>query len=431
MSHTRTSERSTRTIISVDPHGKPLEQANIHTRWHPEIPAVATVRESEVFNVECLDFTGNYIKNNDCADDVIDFCWDNDHHLSGPIAVEGAEPGDVLAVDILNVAPFPHRLWGFSLVDPGLGPLYEKATRVAKSIWDINGGVASSRHIRDVEFSGRPHCGVIGTAPSAELLATWTKREAALNQKYKHHGVVCALEPTENGAYVGQDLPADLLARIKSEGARTKPAREHGGNIDSNALMSGSRIYLPVFVPGANLSVGDLHFNQGDGEPTCALEIAGIATLRCCMIKDGIKKLGLRSPMVLPSPAEPFYRQQFVFHGLSIDTKGQQQRSDLATSFIQSARHATAWLERFGYTHEQAYMIMAAAPTVTRVLAVPNIPTANVSMGLPTEIFKFDIRPTDEAPIASDRGKPAFLSPAREEKFWLEHKQQQTPFERP
>lgn len=143
-----------------------------------------------------------------------------------------------------SISPFPTRLWGFSLVDPGLGPLDKPTTRVAKSIWDFDGVVASSRHLPGVSFCGRPHCGVIGTAPSRELMQRWEKRENNINDRYASHGHVCAQMATSVGAYVGQDLASDLMQKIYSEGARTKPAREHGGNIDSASLTRGSKIYL-------------------------------------------------------------------------------------------------------------------------------------------------------------------------------------------
>lgn len=426
----RDSGKTARTVVSVDPHGKALSQKNIHTRWHPDIPAVAQVEQGEVFKVECMDFTGNAIGNNDSVDDVLDFMWEADHHLSGPVSIKGANPGDVLRVDILDIAPFETRPWGFSLVDPGLGPLDRADSRFAKSIWDLNGIEASSRHVKDIAFAGRPHCGVIGTAPSPELLAEWTKREHGINEKYKNHGVTCALMPLEKGAYVGQELPSEVEERIKRHGARTKPAREHGGNIDSASLTRGSTIFLPVFVPGANLSIGDLHFSQGDGEPTCALEIAGIATLRTTVLPGGVAKLGLKSPMVIPSPAEPLYRDQLVFHGLSVDREGTQQRSDLTTSFVQAASHAMEYLQKFGYSHEQAYMIMAVAPVEARVLAVPNIPNANVSVGLPTKIFSFDILPSAQGPQEADRGSAAYLSPEREAKVMADREKKPSPFDR-
>ena len=80
------------------------------------------------------------------------------------------------------------------------------------------------------------HPGLIGTAPSAELLATWNKREGELIAK--HPGAVppVAFPPEPKGAYVGQDLPDDVRKKIAAEGARTIPGREHGGNCDIKNL---------------------------------------------------------------------------------------------------------------------------------------------------------------------------------------------------
>ncbi|RSH87159.1 hypothetical protein EHS25_003650 [Saitozyma podzolica] len=428
------SMRSIPTLVKVDPHGVHLRESNVHNRWHPEIPPVARAQPGLAFKVECMDFTGNFFQNSDTADDILDYDWNTDHHLSGPVAIDTAEPGDVLVVDILDVEPFQDRLWGYSItasgIDPGLGPLDKAHTKVAKSIWDFEGVKASSRHVPGVEFCGRPHPGVIGTAPSKELLAVWEARERGINERYVNHGHICAIEPSASGAFVGQDLPQDLMDKIKSEGARTKPAREHGGNIDSASLTRGSRIYLPVFVPGANLSMGDLHFSQGDGEPTCALEMAGTVTLRCTVLKSGMEKLKLKAPIVLLSPAEPLYRNQVVFHGLSVDEDGVQQKSSLTTAYIAAAWNAMDHLQRVcGYSHEQAYMIMAVAPIESRVLAVPNIPTANVSVGLPIDIFDVDIRPSINSPPVEDRSAAcAYLSPARLARFEKDHKPGRTPF---
>ena len=94
------------------------------------------------------------------------------------------------------------------------------------------GVYATSRHIPGVKFAGVSHPGLIGTAPSAELLATWNKREGELIAK--HPGAVppVAFPPEPKGAYVGQDLPDDVSKKIALEGARTIPGREHGGNCD-------------------------------------------------------------------------------------------------------------------------------------------------------------------------------------------------------
>jgi formamidase len=127
-------------------------------------------------------------------------------------------------------------------------------TRITKSIWDFRGEYdeslkagthpsgceTSSRHVPHVSFHGRPHPGVIGTAPSPELLAQWTEREADVARR----GAKGVCQPVVNGAYVGQDLEPGLRDRIYREGARTSPGREHGGNIDIGALTNGAKIYL-------------------------------------------------------------------------------------------------------------------------------------------------------------------------------------------
>ncbi len=111
-------------------------------------------------------------------------------------------------------------------------PAKEFKSRAAKAIWDFHGVYASSRHIPGVRFAGVSHPGLIGTAPSQELLDTWNAREGVLIAQ--HAGAVppVAYPPEQKGAYVGQDLPDEVRAKVYREGARTIPGREHGGNCD-------------------------------------------------------------------------------------------------------------------------------------------------------------------------------------------------------
>ena len=83
-----------------------------------------------------------------------------------------------------------------------------------------------------MRFAGVSHPGLIGTAPSQELLNTWNKREKELIDA--HPGAVppVAFPPQAHGAYVGQDIPDTVREKIYAEGARTIPGREHGGNCD-------------------------------------------------------------------------------------------------------------------------------------------------------------------------------------------------------
>ncbi|KAK6210512.1 hypothetical protein LQW54_006120 [Pestalotiopsis sp. IQ-011] len=397
------------TIISVVPTKPPLTEKNIHTRWHPEIPPVATIKSGDIFKVECMDFCGNAIANNDCADDIQSYNWHQDHNLSGPIRVETAEPGDVLVIDTYDIVPFPDRMWGFSAVAPGKGQLDNNEARVAKSIWDFNGVKTSSRHVASVEFAGRPNCGVFGTCPSYELMEEWNRREKVLNERESHgEGSTFFAElPKEYGACVGQDLTEDLMVRILKEGARTKPAREHGGNIDAGNLVAGSRIYLPVYFEGANLSSWRWRtlVRHRDGRHR---------HLEAAVIKDGVELFDMRAPIVTPSPTEVQYRNQVIFHGLSVDPYGEQQKANATTSYMHASNSATNYLGKLGYSHEQLQMLLAAAPIEAQILATPNYPHANVSVGVPVDIFEDDIRPSAKGLVKKDRGSCAYMTPENE-----------------
>ena len=76
-----------------------------HNRWHPDIPEIATVRPGTDFRMDCREWTDGQVKNTDDANDIRDIDLSFNHVLSGPVAVEGAEPGDILVVDILDMGP--------------------------------------------------------------------------------------------------------------------------------------------------------------------------------------------------------------------------------------------------------------------------------------------------------------------------------------
>jgi len=126
-------------LIEVDPKVAPWEQKTpLHNRWHPDIPPVASVEEGEVFRVECVDWTGGQIKDNDNSDDVKNVDLSQVHYLSGPIEVPTAEPGDLLKVDFLNLGCLDGDEWGFTgtfAKENGGGFLtdhYPKATKVCR-----------------------------------------------------------------------------------------------------------------------------------------------------------------------------------------------------------------------------------------------------------------------------------------------------------
>lgn len=156
-------------------------------------------------------------------------------------------------------------------------------------------------------------------------------------------------------------------------------------------------MFQPVYVEGAKLSVGDLHFSEADGEPTTAIEMAGIITLRVNLLKNGIlPSFPLKCPMYLSSLSEPRYGQKLVFTGLSTKLDGSQTDRGGLEAYRNAAFSAMDYLMRFGYTREQVYVLLSVAPIETRVVATANRPNMMISIGIPLEIFDFDILPRSQ-----------------------------------
>ncbi len=160
------------------------------------------------------------------------------HILTGPIAVAGAEPGDVLQIDILAIEP--RQNWGYTRIRPLAGTLPEDfpIRRVWHSAIDRQRGSATLPWGAEIDLA--PFFGVMGVAPPPV------------------YGAVSSIQP-----------------------------REFGGNMDLKELVAGTTLYLPVWAPGALFSAGDGHGVQGDGEVcVTALETALSGTFRLNLRKD-------------------------------------------------------------------------------------------------------------------------------------------------
>lgn len=197
--------------------------------FSPENKPVEKVEKGATIKFKTLDCFSNQIKSNEQLITNIDFTKANP--ATGPVYIEGAEPGDVLAVDILDIQVDNQ---GVSVTIPELGPLFDKVETRTKVI-PIKEGKAI---FNDIEFPINPMIGVIGVAP-------------------KEGSVPCG--------YPGF----------------------HGGNMDNNRIVAGNRVYFPVNVPGALFQLGDLHATMGDGE-ICGtgIEIAGEVTVKVDIIKQ-------------------------------------------------------------------------------------------------------------------------------------------------
>ena len=387
------------TLFKVD-LTKPMRDQEMpgHNRWHPDIPPVASVKPGSVFRIECKDWTDGQIKNDDNPNDIRDIDLSVVHVLSGPIEVEGAKPGDILVVDILDIGALQGDEWGFTGIfakENGGGFLTEHFPTANKAIWDFQGIYTQSRHIPGVRFAGITHPGLIGCAPSHELLAKWNKRERELVSTDPDRVPPLATLPNPENAVLGS-LKGSEFEKAAAEGARTVPPREHGGNCDIKNLSRGSKIYFPVYVDGAKLSMGDIHFSQGDGEITfCgAIEMSGYIDIHVDIIKGGMDKYGMVNPIFKPGPVEPRHSEYLVFEGISVDEfDGKQYYMDAHVAYRRACLNAIEYLKKFGFTGEQAYLLLSCAPVEGRVSGIVDIPNVCCTVAIPTEIFDQDIVP--------------------------------------
>jgi formamidase len=370
--------------------GKPLiEQAELgHNRWHTDLPFLATVQPGEEIIIETLDFLDAQIHNDDDPSDVRDIDLTRAHPLTGPFEIAGAEPGDLLVVDLLDITPVtPVGFSGIFAKSNGGGFLADYFPDADKAIWDLKGLYTTSRHVPGVRFAGLTHPGLMGCLPSRELLTEWNRREAPLAEK----GLA---KPPDPSTAVLRGVKGAAFDRMAKEAARTVPPREHGGNTDIKDLSTGTRIFFPVYVKGAGYSMGDLHFSQGDGEIAfCgAIEMDGATRIGFDLIKGGMQKYGLTAPIFMPSPVRPRYEQYLTFEGISVE-KGVNYYMDATVAYRQACLKAIDYLTHFGFTKNQAYMLLTTAPVEGRIGGIVDIPNCACTVSIPTAIFDQDITP--------------------------------------
>jgi acetamidase/formamidase len=220
-----------------------------HSRWNNALAPRLTIASGDVVHMECVDSSGGQVLPGSTVDDFMAIDRGKIHALTGPIAIHGAEPGDALAIEVLEVA---HKGWGWSSTIPGLGFLKDRFEEASLFHWQLNGVV--SRSLVPAVVPLRPFCGVMGVAPA---------------------------EPGE---------------------FRTRPPGNFGGNLDVRELCSGATLYLPVLNRGALFSAGDAHAAQGDGEVCInGIECPADVTLRLRLHKGR----ALSGPLVETSSIEP------------------------------------------------------------------------------------------------------------------------------
>ena len=348
-----------------------------HNRWHPDIPPLVRCQPGDEVVLETRDALDGQTGPAAGLDAVAAVDLGVVHPLTGPVYVEGAEPGDLLAVEIVDIEP---DTYGFTVQVPGFGFLRDFFPEPYKVNWDIAGGWATSADLPGVRIPGSPFMGTIGLSPGHELLAITTAREQALIDR---GGL--ALPPSAPGA-----VPAD--PRLAAEGLRTIPPREQAGNVDIKQLGQGAVLLIPVDTPGALFSAGDAHFAQGDNE-TCGTAIEMSATLR---VRFGLRKGEAAEKNIrdLRFTREDYYlppefaapRRFFATTGISVTKDGVNHSEDITLAARNALLNMIDHLGERGWTRQQAYAICSVAVDL-KISQVVDAPNMLVSAFLPEDIF--------------------------------------------
>jgi acetamidase/formamidase len=252
--------------------------------------------------------------------------FDTLYQLLGPIWVEGAEPGDTLEVEVLELRPGP---WGWSVVLPELGLLPEDFPEPFVRYFDLTRG-DTTQLLPGVEIPIEPFLGTMGTHPDDPVTAP------------------------------------------------PFPPHKGGGNVDTRHLKVGTSLHLPVFLPGALFSCGDPHAAQGDGEVcVTAVECAMQATLRF-----GLRRSSIPAPrFVVPGPLTPRVDAGGFYGTMGI-------HPDLMQGAKQAVRGMIDLIvERHGLPREDAYVLCSLAGDL-KILEIVDAGVWNVGFTLPRAVFR-------------------------------------------
>ncbi len=307
----------------------PATDENTHSEWGPDIESVVEVSPGDTVRFECRDAWDGLIEEGMTTKEVPKALDQRQGGMpiTGPVAVEGATPGDVLSVEILNVE---HDGWGWTVFRPRedeFGLLYEEFEDWGLHYWQLDGDVG--QFVDGIEIPLDPFPGTIGVTPADE-----TKLEMG-------------------------------------------PPHDTGGNMDTKHLTAGTTLYLPVKVPGALLSIGDGHAAQGDGE------ICGGAVETPISIDV---RLDVQSDR---SHSQPQYRMPKGT--ASREDVPTYATMGISSDLMEAARKATSHMvthlhEERGLSRHDAYILTSVAADL-KINEVVDKPNWAVSSHIPEDIF--------------------------------------------
>ncbi len=289
-----------------------------HSRWNAELPPRLTVESGDVVHFECQDSSGAQVRPGMTVQEFGQIDRGKIHALTGPVAIDGAAPGDVLQVDVLEVR---HKGWGWSSVIEGLGFLKQRFHEPFLFHWELDADVTHSLAPAVVPL--RPFCGIMGVARA------------------------------ERGEF------------------RTRAPGVFGGNMDVRELCTGATLYLPVQQPGALFSCGDAHAAQGDGEVCInGVECPADVTLRFTLHKGRT----LRGPMVESAATQGVDGGSWVVVESAADA--------IEAARVATGRMVDLLVERWSMEAVHAYLLCSVAmklqlsqvvnePMITVAAAIP------------------------------------------------------------
>ncbi len=391
-----TADVKTQTIVEVKKKGAHCEQdPNCFNRYHPAIKPVARAKPGDLIVVHTRDALDSNLNINSTPKDVTAIDVNLIHPMTGPIYIEGAKRGDVLAVKLIDINP---NEYGYTTIIPGFGFLPDLYTEPFVANWKLNRYEAVSEQVPGVRIPMNGFMGSVGVMPGQPEVDLWLARETQLG---KAGGVALPPEPTNA-------RPAEVCGpngSHKDSCLRTIPPRENGGNMDVKQMVEGTTLLLPCFVDGCGFFIGDVHYAQGDGEVAgTAIEMGAVVT-----VQTEIRK-GMASVIKQPhfeggsqlKKLEPDSFHATVGYPLKnagevppqwtyLDSEKIKPLTNLSNDVTLAARNSLIqmldWLQATkGLTKEQAFVVTSVACDL-RISNVVDVPNYAVTTICPTEIF--------------------------------------------
>jgi len=372
-----------------------VDDPNCFNRYHPDIPTVSRAKPGDMIVFQTRDALDSDLTLDSNSDDVTAVDLNLVHPMTGPVYIEGAKRGDVLAITLVDIVPDEY---GYTVIIPGFGFLRDIYTEPYLVNWRLTRTHAESDQMPGIKVPYEAFMGSVGVLPGQPEVDSWLARESALGAA---GGIVLLPQPTgaQPSAVCGPQGSA------KDQCLRTIPPRENGGNMDVQQMQIGTTLLLPCFIDGCGLFVGDVHYAQGDGEVSgTAIEMGAVVTVTTeirkgqgsfikgpeveggAQIKD-IEPSKFYQTIGLPLKAAGVVPAQHTY----LESQKIKDLSNLSEDLTLAARDALikiiAYIQReHGLDAEQAY-ILASVAVDLRIGQAVDVPNLIVTAVLNEDVF--------------------------------------------